>query len=769
MKHKDVRPAGAGSSWLGDEQFRALIESVPIGIAIVDQVGNLLACNDVMLTYGGHDREDVQKIGNISRLFSDPTQHEEIFARLSLEGVLKKSPVRIKRKGGSDYAALLSLTPMSFRGQAAVIVVVEDLTEHKRAEPALESESEQRFRAYVEQAPDGVFVIDGAGCYQDVNVAACRLLGYSTDELLHMHATQVVPEGTVAEVGRGMALLRRDGLYSSELPFLRKDGSQFIGLLSATRINDDRYLGIVKDITERRRAEVALRESAELMRYIVRHDPSAIAVYDRTLHYLAVSDRYLKDYNVEEQDIIGKQHYDVFPEMPQRWKDVHQRCLAGAVERNDDDQFERPDGSITYNRWECRPWHEANGNIGGIITYTEVTTERRRTEAEKAKLEAQLQQAQKMESVGRLAGGVAHDFNNMLGVILGHAELALAQVSPAQPLRDDLLAIRAAAKRSADLTRQLLAFARKQTVAPKLLDLSEEVEAMLGMLRRLIGEDIDLVWRPGPTPCRVKVDPSQIDQILANLCANARDAIEGVGKVTIETATITIDDTYCALHPGAVPGDYVRLSVSDDGSGMDADAQAHLFEPFFTTKAVGKGTGLGLATVYGSVKQNDGFISLYSEPGIGTTFTIYLPRQMGEGWPTRAEGAAALTSRGHETILLVEDEPSILSMTKRLLERQGYTVVPAGTPGEALRLAKEYTGEIDLLMTDVVMPGMNGRDLAEKLRSVYPHVKRLFTSGYTADVIGHHGVLDEGVQFLQKPFSADDLAAKVRETIDARG
>jgi CheY-like chemotaxis protein len=289
---------------------------------------------------------------------------------------------------------------------------------------------------------------------------------------------------------------------------------------------------------------------------------------------------------------------------------------------------------------------------------------------------------------------------------------------------------------------------------------------MLKMLRRLIGEDIDLAWMPGKNLWPVKMDPSQIDQILANLSVNARDAIEGVGKITIETLDITFDEAYCAAHTDFTPGEYVLLAVSDDGCGMDKETQSKLFEPFFTTKAVGEGTGLGLATVFGAVKQNNGFINVYSEPGHGTTFKIYLPRHMGKAEQIQAKGLASPAERGHETILLVEDEQAILEMTTMMLKHLGYRVLAASTPCEAIRLAEQHAGELHLLMTDVVMPEMNGRDLARRLLSLYPDIKRLFMSGYTANVIAHHGVLEEGVHFIQKPFSMMNLADKLRETLD---
>jgi CheY-like chemotaxis protein len=338
-------------------------------------------------------------------------------------------------------------------------------------------------------------------------------------------------------------------------------------------------------------------------------------------------------------------------------------------------------------------------------------------------------------------------------------------VDPSQPLYADLEEIRKAATRSADLTRQLLAFARKQTIAPKVLDLNETIAGMLKMLQRLIGEDVQLHWQPDADLWPVRADPSQIDQLLANLCVNARDAIAGVGHLRVETENSTFTEVGGAARAGLVPGDYVRIAVRDNGSGMDPDTLAHIFEPFFTTKGVGKGTGLGLATVYGIVKQNGGFIDASSDPGHGTTFTIYLPRHVGKAAQARTDASTEPAKRGTETILLVEDEFAILKLATTMLERQGYSVLAAGTPGEAIRLARAFEGEIHLLMTDVVMPEMNGRDLARNVQVLYPDVKRLFMSGYTADVIAHHGVLEDGVSFIQKPFSVRDLAAKVREVL----
>ncbi|MDF1552983.1 MAG: ATP-binding protein [Deferrisomatales bacterium] len=390
-------------------------------------------------------------------------------------------------------------------------------------------------------------------------------------------------------------------------------------------------------------------------------------------------------------------------------------------------------------------------------------------EEERKELNAQLAQAQKMESIGRLAGGVAHDFNNMLSVILGHADLALHGLDAKHPLHRHLTQISNAAQRSSELTRQLLAFARKQTIAPKVIDLNAVVGTMLNMLHRLIGEDIDLSWWPGEGIGLVKVDPAQVDQILANLCVNARDAIAGSGKITIETSDATLDEAYCSVHPECLPGAYVVVAVSDDGSGMNEETLTHAFEPFFSTKEAGRGTGLGLATVYGIVKQNGGFIHVYSEPGRGTTFRIYLCRYDTEGEAERFDDRPPVAVGGDETILLVEDEEMILKLGVEMLESLGYRVLAARDPLDALRLAQENAGRIDLLVTDVVMPGMNGRELAERLKPGFPELRTLYISGYTANVIAHHGILQEGVDLLAKPFSKDDLAARVREALAAEG
>ena len=388
-------------------------------------------------------------------------------------------------------------------------------------------------------------------------------------------------------------------------------------------------------------------------------------------------------------------------------------------------------------------------------------------ELERQRLEAQLAQSQRIEAVGRLAGGVAHDYNNMLSVIMGHAELALLEAGPDDPVHRDLEQILGAARRSAGLTGQLLAFARRQPVKPRVLDLNETIQGMIGMLRRLIGEHIDLRWVPGSDLWTVRIDPSQFDQILTNLAVNARDALAGTGQVRIETANVVFDEAFCAGHVGAVQGEYVRLTVADTGSGISPEIIGRVFEPFFTTKAPGQGTGLGLSTVYGIVKQNGGFITVESRPGKGATFAIALPRSVGPvSEPVVAAESAGSVPTGDETVLIVEDAESVLNTARPMLSRLGYTVLAASSPADAIRLVESHDGDIHLVVTDLVMPEMNGRQLAARLTALRPMLKCLFMSGYSTGIVGHDGVVDDATNFVQKPFSMTTLAASVRQALD---
>ena len=640
-----------------------------------------------------------------------------------------------------------------------VIIVTENISERKRAEEALR-DSEARFRSLVEGAPDGIFVQSG-GRYLYANVAMLKLFGAT-------HPEEVIGRDAMAHVAPEYHDLVRDRIRReietgkavplADLEYLRLDGARVPVETTAVPIRfegRDAHLVFVRDVTVRRQAEA---ERERLMAAIEQSGEAVLITDPRgTIQYVNPAFERITGYTRAEalgqnpRMLKSGKHDDVF--YRRLWT-----TIANGRTWSERLTNQRKDGTLYTVEATISPMRDASGQL---VNYVAV----KRDITEHLRLEAQFQQAQKMESVGRLAGGVAHDFNNLLMGIMGYAELCRDALEPRSPLRVYLDEITNGAKRSAAITRQLLAFARKQTIAPVVMDLNEAVPGMIKLLRRLVGEDIELVWKPGPGLATIKMDPSQLDQILANLTVNARDAIGGVGKLTIETANVTLDATFCARHEGAIPGSYVRLAVSDTGSGMDKATLAHLFEPFFTTKRAGEGTGLGLATVYGIVKQNAGYIDVLSEPGRGTTFSIHMPRCVGQ-----AAAAVEATSGEHfggtETVLLVEDEKAILATTRAFLERLGYTVLSAERPEEALRLAIKHSGTIHLLIADVVMPGLSGRHLAKRLAGERPDMRCIFISGYTADIIADHGILDKDVNFLPKPFSRDQLARKVREVLD---
>jgi PAS domain S-box-containing protein len=506
------------------------------------------------------------------------------------------------------------------------------------------------------------------------------------------------------------------------------------------------------DINERKLVEAALRESEAKYRSMMEAMDDAI--------YICSDDFHIRYMNPAMQELtgaeaLGEHCYKMIHGLDTvcPWC-VHDRVMQG--EHIKSEVVSPRQGKIFHI--SNSPIFHADGKVSKLTIYRDIT--------DLKKIETQLQQAQKMESVGRLAGGVAHDYNNALSVIMGFTEMALEVAAPDSLTRANLAEVLKAARSAADITRQLLAFARKQQVTPRVLDLNNTVELTLKMLRRLIGENIDLVWLPDTKLWPVKIDPSQINQVLANLCVNARDAIDGVGKVTIETKNTSFDAADCLANLDFSPGEFVLLAVHDNGCGMQKEIMDNIFEPFFTTKGVDKGTGLGLATVYGIVKQNNGFVDVNSAPGKGTRICVYLPREA-ESVDAIVEADAEEIPMGRwETVLLVEDDPSILKLTREIMAQLGYTVLTAGTPTEALQRVEACEGRIDLLVTDVIMPEMNGADLVARLASRYPQIKAVFMSGYTADVIVNSGVHTEDVHFIQKPFSKKELATTVRKAID---
>ena len=508
-----------------------------------------------------------------------------------------------------------------------------------------------------------------------------------------------------------------------------------------------------------RSAQEGLRRSEVNFRSLVTHAPYGVCRCDSTGILLDVNPALVSMLGYDSAaKLVGRNLANLYSDS-QEWFVLADylhlmekfQGLAGDWLRND--------RTIVSVRLSGRAFRDERNTIFFEL-FAEDVTERRA-------LEQQLRQAQKMEAVGRLAGGIAHDFNNLLMVISGYSEFLLERIGDDQEMRGHAREIANAAERATSLTRQLLAFSRKQMLDPKIVDLNSVVAENVKMLTRLIGEDIDLVMVPGQDIGAVKADPGQIEQVIMNLAVNARDAMPKGGKLTIETANVTLDANYARFHAPAKPGDYVMLAISDTGMGMDAETQAHIFEPFYTTKGL-KGTGLGLSTVYGIVKQSEGYIWLYSETGKGTSFKIYLPRfsATGEALATQPALAQEQTSKGHETILLVEDEENLRRLARQSLENQGYNVIDAPDGAAAIKISQAHPGPIHLLLTDVIMPGMNGRELANKLSPTRLEMRVLFMSGYTENHIGHNGTLDEGITLLQKPFTLSALRSKVREMLD---
>jgi PAS domain S-box-containing protein len=765
-----------------EEKYRILVEESPDPISSYTPEFILNFVNRAFADAYGRPVEDI-----VGKRFGELLPREEAELREAAlrevfsSGKRREDEFRLPQSdGGHTY--FLTLVPIK-DGAGIVISVIgisKDITALKHTEEQLR-QSEAQLRRAQAAARMGSWTWYPKSNRLEWSDEMYRIFGVDptkfTGDLADVIARAIHPDDRAKVNESNLAVVREGKAAPLEYRVVWPDQSvHFVWAEAGDATRDESgtvvaLSGYAQDITERRLNEAATLESSRRLQFALRAGHLGVWDWNLKKNIMVWDDEMLALYGLTRDEFPGgieawKQ--GLHPEDRERAIAECQAALDGSRDFDTEFRVLHPNGTVRHVKADGLVVRDEGGTPIRMLGVNLDITERKRDEAEKAKLEAQLQQAQKMESVGRLAGGVAHDFNNMLGVILGHAEMAMEKAGPAEEsLRGNVEEIRKAAERSANLTRQLLAFARKQTVAPKVLELNKTVEGMLKMLRRIIGEDIALVWLPGAGVYPVKVDPSQIDQILANLCVNARDAIGGAGKLTIETANSAFDDEYCATHPEVVPGEYVKLTVTDDGCGMDKATQERLFEPFFTTKEVGKGTGLGLATVYGIVKQNNGFIKVTSEPDKGTTFEICLPRHVAaKAEPAQSEPLTAPVARGFETILLVEDEPAILRMTKTMLEQLGYTVLTASTPGEAIQLAGAYTGVIHLLMTDVVMPEMNGRDLAKNLLTSSPALKRLFMSGYTADVIAHHGVLDEGVHFIQKPFSKKDLAARVSEALE---
>jgi len=675
------------------------------------------------------------------------------------------------RRGAQDY-----LLKDRLDGDM-VVRAVRYAIERKRAENALRK-SEERFELMARATNDAVWDWDFATNRMWWNVGVRSFLGYPPDTVgtdFNWWQEHVHPEDRARMISCVRAVIDGGGrFWLDEYRFLCADGSYACVFDRGYVLQDEhgkpiRMIGAMMDITDRKRAEEALRETNETLRTLIQASPLGIVVMDRQEKVRIWNPAAERIFGWKSHETLGRAlHAMAAPGRQDEFQNLVWRTLQGEALTGLEFSGSRKTGNGVELSVSMAPLRDARGAISGAMAVVSDVSERKVAEGQRIQLEEQLRQSQKMEAVGRLAGGIAHDFNNLLTAISGYAELLQNRFGPGDEVRTYVDEILKSSSRATQLTRQMLAFSRRQVLQPKVLDLNAVVQNMEGLLRRLIGEDIDLQTATGANLGCVQADQGQIEQVIMNLAVNARDAMPKGGKLTIETRNVVLDQKYNDRHGRMRSGPHVLLSVCDSGTGMDAETQSHLFEPFFTTKDKDKGTGLGLATVYGIVKQSGGDIWVYSEAGRGSCFKIYLPRV--DQVPDEASPGADQTtsSTGSETVLLAEDSDVVRRLLRELIQTNGYTLLEARHGAEALQIGKDYAGIIDLLVTDMVMPQMGGRELAEQLLPLRPKMKVLYMSGYTEDAIVRHGVLDSGTAFLEKPFTPDSLARKIRELLDQK-
>jgi len=755
------------------ERYRTLVEESFDGILIQTNAKITFANSRLHEMLGYHPGD---LIGLDHWVIFHPDSQELIRERAKIrmrgDPVPSRYEVKLQRKDGSAFEAELSARLVHFGSEPGVQVWIKDITERKTAEAALR-ESEERFRRLSDAAVEGIAIHD-TGRIIDANEALGRMFGYELSELIGMDAELLAtPESWEA--------IKSHMISGYDKPYegigVKKDGSTFWCQVVGKPYQ---YLGktfrvsAIHDITERKKAEEALRRSREeyrtlyeeskraedLYRSLLNSSADAVVVYDLEGRTQYVNDSFtstfgwtLHDLRNREISYVPDSEHEASMELIRRLMEDGIPCSGFETTR-----FTK-DGRVLDISLSASRYHDHAGRPAGMLVVLRDITEKKR-------LEEQLRQATKMEAIGRLAGGVAHDFNNLLTAVIGYSHMLMQRLPEESFQYDKLAQICRAAKRAAGLTTQLLAFSRKQVLDVKVLDLNEVIAGMEEMLRRLIGEDIEFDTVFSSPLGRVRGDPGQIEQILLNLAVNSRDAMPMGGTLTIETADVFLDEEYAKGHSEVHSGPYVMFAVSDTGCGMDAETVSRIFEPFFTTKEKGVGTGLGLATVYGIVKQHAGHVSVYSEVNRGTTFKVYLPQV--DDLPEPESRAAEVDARpvGTETILVVEDEETVRSLACEALELLGYSCLAASDPREALALADSHEEPIHLLLTDVILPIMDGRSLFTRLSPLRPEMKVLYTSGYTENFIVHHGVLDSGVHFMHKPFTLDGLARKVRRVLD---
>jgi PAS domain S-box-containing protein len=759
--------------------LRTLIDTLPDLVFTKDHAGRFVNCNAATLRLMGLEREDQVAGKTVFDLWAPdiagPYQADDLDV-MAGKTVRNREERSVDARGNAIWYLTIKVPLLGPAGEAVGLLgISRDITDRVAAEAAARRAaeslrvSEERYRRIVESTTDGIWIYDKELVTSFVNARMASLLGYTVEEVSGQPIFAFMHEASPAEAMARLSEARQGTGAHGELAYRRKDGTTLWASVRATPLVDssgrfEAMLEVVTDVSSERRADetrahmAAIVESSEDAILSVRPD-GGITTWNRGAETL---------YRYSASEMIGE---SVFLLVPSAALEEERRLLERVARGEAAGQYEtrrsRKDGSVVEVTITLSPVRDARGNVIGVSHIARDLTRQKQTEAALRQTEEQFRQAQKMEAVGRLAGGVAHDFNNLLSVILSYSNMAVQDLNPADPLRRDIAEISKASERASELTQQLLAFSRQQVLQPRVIDLGEVVAAMERMLQRLLGEDIELALRPARDLGRVLADPGQIEQVVMNLAVNARDAMPEGGQLTIEMRNVELDATYVSAHFGVAAGSYVMLAVSDTGVGMDAATRARVFEPFFTTKPVGKGTGLGLATVFGIVQQSGGHIGVYSEPGEGSTFKLYLPRTDRSVEARTGAAASASATRGSETILLVEDEEQLRTVTCAILRRHGYRVLEASNGGEAFLISRDFAGEIHLLLTDVVMPRLSGRKLAEQLSPQRPRMRVLFASGYTDDAIVRHGVLVEGVAFIQKPFKPNALLGKVREVLDA--
>jgi two-component system, cell cycle sensor histidine kinase and response regulator CckA len=784
-----------------EESLATTLSSIGDAVIATDMEGRVVRMNPVAEQLTGWSLGEARNLplDQVFPILNEDTREpvESPVARVLREGIvvgLANHTVLVSRSGHlhpiADSGAPIRDTQGKLRG---VVLVFRDQTEERRAERAL-LESDARKGAILEAALDCIVSIDHTGVITEFNPAAERTFGHPRATVIGKPLVELLIPPQLRErhlqafrhyleTGVGPILGKR-----IEVPALRSNGTEFPVELTVVRTRSDgppAFTAYIRDLTEIRRAAAALEVSEARFKHLADSGILGILVGDTLGNVHDANDAFLEIVGYSKEELLrGTLHW--MDMTPPEWRptdeDALRQLAATGVAKPWEKEYFKKDGTRVSVLLGVAML-EAPRCIGFVLDLTEkkrseqlraqavamVHTESSKRELAEAALrqtEEQLRQSQKMEAIGTFAGSIAHDFNNLLSVVLSYADLLLHDVQAADPMHADLEQIARAGRRANDLTRQLLAFSRQQVLQPRIVNLNDAITAMAKMLRRLIGEDIELALVPGQSIGTVFVDPGQIEQVLLNLIVNARDAMPQGGTLTIATADVSLDGSFAATHLDVEPGRYVMLSVSDTGVGMDKAIQARIFEPFFTTKPKGKGTGLGLSTVFGIVRQSGGHLWVYSEPGQGTTFKIYLPRVDATADESERAGPPPQTLHGSETVLLVEDDEQLRALAIAILRRHGYHVLDAATGGDALLICEQHEGTIHVLLTDVVMPRMSGRQLWERLAPVRPDMKVLFMSGYTDDAIVHHGVLSSELAFIQKPLTPGPLLLKLRAVLD---